>query len=155
MSALEDLEFGTLYLTLMGIVFARAQATYWAGRLARTGARRFGAVRRLERRRLGRAEYLLARFGAPAVTVSFLTVGLQTAINALAGLGRMSFVRYSIFMIPGCAAWALVYSTIGMAALWAWVGIVPPSAWGTAGAIVVLAAVALLLVVVRRRRAVR
>ncbi|GAB3566497.1 DedA family protein [Spelaeicoccus albus] len=153
MSALHDLEFGTLYLALMGIVFARAQATYWVGRLAGTGARRFGAVRRIESRRVSRAEHLLTRYGAPAVTLSFLTVGLQTALNCLAGVGRMPFVRYLFFMLPGCAAWALIYATIGMAALWAWVDVVPPSAWGTVATIAVLAVIAAIVVLRRKRTA--
>lgn len=155
MSALHDLEFGTLYVALLGIVFARAQATYWVGRVAGAGARRSSAVRRLEGRRLSRAEHLLARYGAPAITLSFLTVGLQTALNGLAGLGRMPFVRYLIFMIPGCAAWALIYATVGMAALWAWVDVVPRSAWGAAAVIAVSAAVAAALVSLRRRRSAR
>lgn len=154
MDALRDLEFGTLYFTLLGIVFARAQATYWVGRLAGNGARRFGIVQRWSKHGSGRAARLLDRYGPPAVTVSFLTVGLQTALNGLAGVTRMPVGRYLIFMIPGCGAWALVYSTIGMAALWAWADVVPRSAWGAAAVIAVSAAVVAVLAALRRRRTV-
>lgn len=149
---LEDLEFGALYLTLLGIVFARAQATYWVGRLAGGGARRIGFVQRLESRRLGTAEKLLAKYGAPAITLSFVTIGLQTALNGLAGLGRMPVGRYVVFMLPGCAAWALIYATVGLAAIWAWLGLAASSPWGLAAIVAVGAVIAVTVVAVLRTR---
>ena len=88
---LDELGFVELLAALFVIVLVRAQATYWLARAVVTGAasRRWG--RWLESPALKRASALLARYGAPAVTVSFLTVGLQTMINAAAGAARMRF----------------------------------------------------------------
>lgn len=108
------------YGGLFALVFARVQAVYWLGRLTARGVRSRRWGQRLEGPRVRRAEELLNRYGAPAVTVSLLTPGVQTAVNALAGITRMPFVRYVIAMTIGCAAWALVY-TAGLAAVWAWI----------------------------------
>ena len=51
------------------------------------------------------------------MTVSFLTVGLQTVVNAAAGLIRMPWIRYTVAMLIGCIAWAAIYATVGIAAV--------------------------------------
>lgn len=55
-----------------------------------------------------------------AVPLSFLTVGIQTAVNASAGISRMSLKRYLPAVTVGCLIWALIYSTVGMAVVLAW-----------------------------------
>ncbi|RCV51247.1 DedA family protein [Marinitenerispora sediminis] len=116
---LEGRPFWVVYSALLAIVFCRAQATYWIGRGIGAGVHRSGLARRLGER-LTRAERLIDRFGPPAVTLSFLTVGIQTAVNLAAGAMRMSFPRYLVAMFAGCLAWAAVYSLGGMAVLAAW-----------------------------------
>ncbi|WGW12943.1 DedA family protein [Saxibacter everestensis] len=154
LAQLDGLPFSLVYLALFAIVFARAQLTYWLGRLAGVGARRIGWGRRLlDRPQVQLAEQRLNRYGAPAISLSFLTVGLQTAINALAGAARMPFLKYLLAMLVGCAAWALVYSTIGIAALWAWVAIAAESPFGAAVIATLIVAAVVSLVVWRRRRA--
>ena len=142
---LDGLPFWAVYLSLFGIVSARAQATYWIGRAIGAGVHRSAPARRLGAR-LGRAEDLVGRYGPPAVTVSFVTVGLQTAINLVAGTMRMRFARYLVAMLVGCLVWALVYS-VGVATLWSLFTRSPVLAAGTA--VVVVAAAA--GVIVRRR----
>lgn len=117
---LAGLSAGWAYLSLFTLVFVRVQAVYWIARLAGDGARSRQFGRRLESPRVRRAEELLNRYGPPAVTVSLVTPGVQTAVNALAGISRMPFPRYLIAMVVGCAAWAVVY-TVGFLALWAWI----------------------------------
>jgi membrane protein DedA with SNARE-associated domain len=154
MESLRGLPFGLLYLALLGIVFARAQLTYWIGRLAGHGLRSRRWGRRLETPKVRRAEELLNRYGPAAVSVSFLTVGLQTAVNGGAGAIRMPFPRYLLAMLVGCAAWALVYSTIGIAALWAGIGLAARSPVGAAAvAVAAVLIVGAVVVLVRRRRA--
>lgn len=106
------------------IVLVRASATYGAGRLARAGAERrassgtgeHGRVARwLARPGYRRAEGWLDRWGAPAVTLSFLTVGVQTLVNLAAGLTRMSLWRYLPAMVIGSVLWALLYAGVGFA----------------------------------------
>jgi membrane protein DedA with SNARE-associated domain len=148
---LDELGFVELLAALFVIVLVRAQATYWVARAVVTGAasRRWG--RWLESPALKRASALLARYGAPAVTVSFLTVGLQTMINAAAGAARMRFGVYLLAMLPGCAAWALIYATVGFAVLWAVIGAAAGSPLGI-GILIALAAAVLTAIVLLRRR---
>lgn len=56
------------------------------------------------------------RWGPPAVTLSFLTVGVQTVVNFAAGLGRMSVPRYLTGLVPGAMIWGTIWATIGMTA---------------------------------------
>src|SRR5699024_6943365 len=60
-----------------------------------------------------RAERALDRWGPPAVAVSFLTIGFQTAINLAAGVVRMRWYRYVPALTIGGAIWATIYTTIG------------------------------------------
>ncbi|MDS1272018.1 VTT domain-containing protein [Lipingzhangella sp. LS1_29] len=108
-----------VYLSLLGIVFLRAQATYWLGRGVSLSLHRSRIATRLGAK-LERAERAINRFGPPAVTVSFLTVGIQTAINFSAGAMQMRFGRYLVAMFLGCLAWAAIYSLGGMAVFAAW-----------------------------------
>lgn len=102
------LAFGTLYL----IVFLRAGGTYLIGRGVAAGAVRD----RLDGPRLGQAMARVDRWGPLAVTASFFTVGVQTAVNAAAGLLKMPVPRYLLGLVPGAFVWAAVWSTIGMGA---------------------------------------
>lgn len=149
---LRDQPFGILLVSLMVIVFCRAQATYWLGRLARAGANRTRLSRYLEGGRGNRATQLLDRYGLPAITLSFLTVGLQTAINATAGVLGIRWPRYTVAMLPGCLAWALIYATVGFAALEAWVALAAHSPYAPWIAVLVVVAVVVAVVLIRRRR---
>ncbi|WP_278360447.1 DedA family protein [Thermobifida fusca] len=138
---LEGRPFWVVYLSLLGIVFARAQATYWLGRGLGAGVYRSRLGQRIGPR-LEHAENLINRYGPPAVTLSFLTIGIQTAVNLTSGAMRMRFVRYLIAMFVGCLAWAAIYSLGGMAVLAAWWGLFLHSPWAaTAAAAAVIAAV--------------
>ena len=135
----------TLALFFVGVL-ARANATYWLGRGARRGGERTRAARHLDRAAVRRAESLVARMGAAAVALSFLTVGVQTAVNFAAGALRMPVARYEVAAAVGSLAWAGIYTTIGFAVIEAWLG--------RAGAIWWLAAtLAVVLVVVVTRAA--
>lgn len=98
--------FWIAFAALFGIVFVRAQATHWAGRGMTAGARRTRLVERIDNPRTTRVTDALNRWGAPLVTLSFLTIGFQTAINAAAGITRMPWPRFTLAMVPGCLAWA-------------------------------------------------
>ena len=117
----EDLPFAAAYAFLVVVACLRGGATYALGRLARRGGERSERARRvLDRPGLARAQELVARWGAPAVTVSFLTIGVQSAVNASAGLLRMPLRRYLPGLFAGALLWALIYATVGMAVFYAW-----------------------------------
>ncbi len=113
-----------LFFFLLGVVFLRAQGTYWLGRWVRDraetasqrapDARGSRWVRRFSGPRMDRAGAFLDRWGFIGVPVSFLTIGFQTMVNASAGYGRMRWDLYTVAMIPGCIAWAMLYAALGL-----------------------------------------
>ncbi|MCS6568756.1 VTT domain-containing protein [Curtobacterium flaccumfaciens pv. flaccumfaciens] len=151
-SFLEGLPFRWLVLALFVIVFCRAQATYWVARLAVTGASRSRWGGWLRSPAVRRGSALLDRWGLPVVTVSFVVVGLQTVMNAAAGLARVAWWRYTIAMVPGCVAWAFLYATVGLAVFWAVVAALAGSPWGIAALVGLVVVAGVALTVLRRRR---
>jgi membrane protein DedA with SNARE-associated domain len=148
-----SLPFGVALAALFAIVMIRVNATYWIGRGAVAGFShtRFGGS--LQGPKAARAQALIQRWGPYAVVLSFLTIGLQTAINLAAGAARMPVRRYLPAAIVGSVIWALLYATIGLAALEAWLAVAAASPLGAGLAAAALAAVAVWVVVIRRRRA--
>lgn len=131
-----------LYVFLVMVAFGRGGATYVVGRGARGAA---GRRWRLDATWLARGEDVVRRFGAPAVTLCFLTVGVQTAVNLAAGTLRMPARRYVPALLLGALLWAAVYLTVGVAVFEAF--------WGSSRPwllLVVLVAVAATGFVVRR-----
>ena len=115
MDRIAEQPFAVAFSTLFVIVMLRANATYWLGRGALRGgrlSRRF--AHRLEGPTMQHAQRLSARYGVIAVPLSFLTVGVQTAINFSAGFTVMPMRRYLPAVTIGCVLWALLYSTVGM-----------------------------------------
>lgn len=95
------------------------------------------------------------RWGLPVIPFSFLTVGFQTVVNAGAGLLRLPWWKYTLAMIPGCLAWALIYSTIGFAVWEAAIAAAAGSPLGIAGMVALVLVLVATVVVRRRRRAAR
>jgi membrane protein DedA with SNARE-associated domain len=142
--------FWVVYLAAFGIVLVRAQATYWAGRgVARgTGGTRMAA--RLGSPRAAAVVARVHRWGPAAVTLSFLTVGVQTLVNLAAGYLRMPFPRYLVALLLGCAAWAAIWTTVGTAAVNGAVALAARSPVSLA--VLAVVAVGLAMWAVRRRR---
>ena len=103
-----------LYLFLVVVAVGRGGATYVVGRAARGAA---GRRWRLDSRWVARGEDVVRRLGAPAVTLCFLTVGVQTAVNLAAGTLRMPLRRYVPALLLGALLWAAIYLTVGVAVL--------------------------------------
>ncbi|MFW6598418.1 DedA family protein [Propionibacteriaceae bacterium Y2011] len=112
--------FWPTYWFLFMVVMLRANATYWVARGISIGARRWGRQRGHTGERWHRGQELVRRWGAGAVVVCFLTVGIQTAVNATAGAVKMPLRRYLPAVVLGGSLWALIYSTVGLAAIQAW-----------------------------------
>lgn len=146
---LEDLPVGAAFALLWLIGTLRAGATYALGRGARGASSRSARLRALlDRPGVASAERAVGRFGAPAVTLCFLTVGVQTAVNLAAGALRMPLVRYVPALLLGTAIWAGIYVTVGLAVLTAvWQG----RPWLLLVALVVVVLAVVLARVVRRR----
>jgi membrane protein DedA with SNARE-associated domain len=84
--------------------------------------------------------------------LSFLTIGLQTAVNLAAGAARMPLHRYLPAAVGGSIIWALLYATIGLAALEAWLAVAAASPAGAGLSVLAVIAVIVWVVVARRRR---
>ena len=143
--------FWAVYAVFFVVVLARSNATYWVGRGLRAGGSRTRWGGRLDRPAVARTEGVVRRFGAPLVALSFLTVGVQTLVNAAAGALRMPLSRYVPATVVGSLAWAGLYTTVGFAVVGAWVG---DLAWWAA-ALGVAVVVALVLVPHRLARKLR
>ncbi|PZF82302.1 DedA family protein [Jiangella anatolica] len=138
---------------MFGIVVARAQATYWLGRAAGTSIARSRWGDRIGRERLDRAERFVAHYGPAAVTLSFLTIGVQTAVNAVAGATRMPFGRYLAAMLVGSALWAVIWTVGGLGVLWGAVTVASAAPLAAAAVVVMAVAAGVAVVGYRRRRA--
>jgi membrane protein DedA with SNARE-associated domain len=146
---LAALPFWQAFAVLFVIVMARSNATYWVGRGAVVGWRRYrGAHGDVTKR----AESLLSSLGPLAVTLSYLTIGIQTAVHLTAGVMRMPLRFYLPAAVVGSAAWAALYATIGLAVVQAWIAAEAGSWWALAVLGAVLAAgIATWFVRARRR----
>ena len=95
---------------------------------------------------------MLDKWGIIVIPLCFLTVGIQTAVNAGAGLVRMRWSTYTIAMIPGCILWALLYGLGLLAVFAAATRAIAGSPWGWAGLALIAALIATKVVWGRRKR---
>lgn len=144
---------------LFFVVFFRAQGTYWLGRAVPAGLlrtkRESGVLFRLANWFRGptprKGASLLERWGLIVIPLCFLTVGLQTAVLAGAGVVQMRWRRFTLAMLPGAVAWALLYG-LGMLAVWtAAVKAIAGSPWAWVGLTAILGAFYLFTVLKRRQ----
>lgn len=97
------------------IAMLRSNATYWAGRGLRAGGSHTRLAPHLDRPAVVRTEAFVSRWGAPAVALGFLTIGVQTLVNAAAGALRMPLARYLPATAVGSLLWATLYTSVGLA----------------------------------------
>lgn len=149
-----------LFVFLFFVAFFRAQATYWLARGAASGAvlasGREGFIGAVARWFDGpvprKGAKMLDRWGLIIIPLCFLTVGVQTAVNAGAGLVRMRWSTYTIAMIPGCILWALLYGLGLLAVFAAAVRAIAGSPWGWLGLAAIIALFGVKAAFGRRKR---
>ena len=100
--------------------------------------------------RVERATRIVNKWGAPVVAFSFLTIGFQTACNAAAGLTGMPLKRYLPALAAGGFAWAIIYASVGLAAIGLWLQLFFRSPWAAVVALALV--VALVIQLVRHKR---
>ena len=147
---IHSLPYPWVFLFFWCLAMMRSHTMYWIGRGITAGTARTRWVSLIESPMYARAQAWSARWGVLAVPMSFLTVGLQSFIQISTGVARMPLHRYSAATVVGAIAWAIVYTTIGMAILTAWIT-------GPIGRIdsLLTVAVLVLIVVIRGSRVVR
>ncbi len=109
--------FPIVFAALFVIVVLRAGGTYWLGRGVAAGSERTRFRRLIHGKGYQDASRWIDRWGPPAITLSFLTIGVQTLINLAAGVMRMPLRHYLPAMAVGGLLWALIYSTVGFVGL--------------------------------------
>lgn len=114
-----DLPYPLIIITLFTIVMLRANGTYWLGRWIANGTERTKAAKLVQSKHYQRGAAWLNRWGAPAISLSFLTVGIQTMVNLAAGVTKMPLRRYLPAVTIGCIMWAFLYGTVGFVGLMA------------------------------------
>lgn len=155
---LAELPFWQACVALFAIVLVRSNATYWVGRGVVAGWQRRRTTRpgsseaQLERRT--RAQALLRRLGPFAVTLSYLTIGIQTAVHLGAGAMRMPLPLYLPASVVGSLAWSALYATVGLAVVQAWIA-AEAGSWYGLGAIVALVVLGTVTWLSSRRRSER
>ena len=147
---IHSLPYPWVFLFFWCLAMMRSHTMYWIGRGITAGTARTRWVSLIESPMYARAQAWSARWGVLAVPMSFLTVGLQSFTQISTGVARMPLHRYAAATVVGAIAWAIVYTTIGMAILTAWIT-------GPIGRIASLLTVAVLvlIVVIRGSRVVR
>jgi membrane protein DedA with SNARE-associated domain len=138
------------YVLLVVVVLCRAGGTYALGRLARRAGAASRRAEVFERPLFQRSEALVAKFGPPAVSASFLTVGLQSAVNLSAGFLRMPLLHYLPALVLGALIWAGIYLSVGVAVVSAWLA--GERLLALLAAVALLAVVAGATLLLRRRR---
>ena len=139
-----------VFMFILGTL--RGQGTYWIGRGASSAATHIGsdndtqskwakikAWLNSDKTKTGRT--LIHKAGVVAVPLSYLTVGLQTAVLAGAGLVRIQWWKFTLAQIPGAMAWATIYSGVGLAGWSAIMALFTGNGAVTAFVLVIIAAV--------------
>lgn len=121
----ESWPFAAVYLFFVFGAALRSSCTYALGRYARlitlgikSPRNRIGAhaLALAHRAADSKGAKLIARYGPVAIPFAFLTMGLQTLIIASAGLAGIRWRMFLLSAFPGWLLWALIYTTIGLAA---------------------------------------
>lgn len=148
---LETLPLGAGILFFWAVAIVRTTVVFSLGRAATTtGSRRSDRVRGFMGTAVyRRAQRLVNRWGVLAVPACFLTVGLQTAVILTTAVTGMPLRRWIPAMLVGTLIWGVVYGTVGMAVVWAWL----EQPWAVAPVVVVVLLVVLGRTARARRRA--
>lgn len=112
-----DAPFALVYFALFGIVTMRAGATYALGRGVVAGVSKSKFAAKMTGARYQQAVNLVSKYGAPVVSLCFLTVGFQTMVLLATGALKMPLRRFLPALAVGGLLWALLYSTVGFVGL--------------------------------------
>lgn len=108
-------------LLFWGGAILRTCSIYALGYLAASGGNRFARIKALLSTPLYRsAQDYVNRWGVLAVPACFLTVGFQSAVILTTGFTKMRLRLWIPAMLVGTFIWGLIYATVGMAVIWAW-----------------------------------
>jgi membrane-associated protein len=81
-------------------------AGYWIGFVSGPRVFRRSQSRLFRPEYVTRSEAFFDRYGAPAIVLARFVPVVRTVSTVLAGVGRMSFVRYAVYSVVGAVLWS-------------------------------------------------
>lgn len=119
---IDGLHWAWAILFFWGVGILRTSIVFGLGRLAATGGNQLNRIRSLLKTPIYlKAQSFVNRWGVLAVPACFFTVGFQTAVIITTGFTRMPLKRWILAMLLGTFCWGIIYGTVGMAVIWAWI----------------------------------
>ncbi len=146
MDWIASLPIGWAILLFWSLAIIRSTTTYSLARGIAAGAEHTALRRYLSGPVYLQAMRFVDRWGPWAIPLCFMTVGIQTAVIAAAGLTRMRWRRFLPAMLLGSLVWGIIYGTVGMAVVWAIITAALASPWAAVALVLALAGVVLLVV---------
>lgn len=88
-------------------------SNYWIGRKVGEAIIRSGKVKALTPERIEKTQAMLDKYGALAVFLTRFFPIIRTFAPFLAGMGEMSFPRFTLFNVLGGVTWVCVFTLLG------------------------------------------
>lgn len=103
------LDVGILSLALVIAAVAGDAANYWIGRLAGTRILRARGRWYLREEHLERTHAFYERHGAKTIILARFVPIIRTFAPFVAGLGRMTYARFTLYNVTGGIAWIVIF----------------------------------------------
>ncbi|MGQ0548941.1 MAG: DedA family protein [Armatimonadota bacterium] len=103
------LDVGILAIALVVAAVAGDAANYWIGRLAGTRILRAQGRWYLRQEHLDRTHAFYERHGAKTIILARFVPIIRTFAPFVAGLGRMTYSRFTVYNVTGGIAWILIF----------------------------------------------
>ncbi len=88
-------------------------SNYWIGRKVGEAIIRSGKVKALTPERIEKTQAMLDKYGALAVFLTRFFPIIRTFAPFLAGMGEMSFPRFTLFNVLGGVTWVCLFTLLG------------------------------------------
>ncbi len=88
-------------------------SNYWIGRKIGEAIMRSGKVKALTPERIEKTQAMLDKYGALAVFLTRFFPIIRTFAPFLAGMGEMSFPRFTLFNVLGGVTWVCLFTLLG------------------------------------------
>lgn len=88
-------------------------SNYWIGRKVGAAIVKSGKVKALSEKNLEKSQAMLDKYGSLAVFLTRFFPIIRTIAPFLAGMGKMSFPRFTLFNILGGFVWVCLFTLLG------------------------------------------
>lgn len=88
-------------------------SNYWIGRKIGEAIVRSGKVKALSEANMAKSQAMLDKYGSIAVFLTRFFPIIRTIAPFLAGMGEMSFPRFTLFNVLGAVVWVCLFTLLG------------------------------------------